>query len=208
MIDNTNGVSDAPAPSDSVAPQEINTQVLSENSDNSTVQYQTHKRALSQLKNAQSENDNLKARLEAVSNEKLEAEGNKDELINSLKKQMMEKDVKLKATVGSIARTQAMSAIVDEAVKAGCNSPDIVKKYLEDQIGSLTFDGDFNPDREQVKLLIEDTKRTSPILFSKDAPRVASHNINAAGVSKTNKPDIKKLSIDELMNTWAETENN
>lgn len=171
-----------------------------------TVQYDTYRRVLSKLKNTESEFEKLYERMQTMEQDKLEAEGNKDQLIESLRKEVMETKTKLKTTVGSVARSQAMNAIVEEAVKAGCNSPDVVKKFLEDQIQNLEFDTDFNPDREQVKALVDEAKTSAPVLFSKEAPKVANHNFRPGNADSAPQKNLNKMSMDELMNTWAQAE--
>lgn len=168
-----------------------------------SVQYDTYKRVLGKLKSREKANTDLEERLKQLENEKLEAEGNKDQLIDSLKKEVMEHKTKLKSTVGTVATTQAMNAIVEEAVKAGCNSPGMVKKFLSDKIGGLEFDEAFNPDREQVRALIEEAKEAAPVLFGKLAPKIANHSTSGGGTGNP-KPNLKKMSMDELMNTLGE----
>jgi len=188
---------------DDVVVQEVETVV---NDDKNTVHYDTYKRVLSKLKSRENEFDTLKEKYQTVQNDKLEAEGNKDQLIESLRKEVIETKGKLKATVGTIARSNAMTAIVDEAVKAGCNSPDVVKKFLEDQLGELEYDEDFQPDRDQVKALIEDARAKAPVLFGKEAPKIANHNNSSGGNSHSVKK-LKDLKDEDLMKIWANSDN-
>jgi len=195
---------------DNVAPAETSDAVQQEsnnvsNASDNTVQYDTYKRVLGKLKNTESQFAEVQEQLKQLQNEKYEAEGNKDKLIESLRKEVHESKAKLKETVGTVARSRAMNAIVDEAVKAGCNSPDVVQKFLEDKIGELQFSDNFEPDRDQVRDLVEGAKRSAPVLFSKEAPKIASHNI-ATGQTTAPKKNLKKASIDELMATWASAE--
>lgn len=195
----------APGSSDDVTNQE--SKVSDNVTDKNAVQYDTYKRVLGKLKNTEARFEEVQEQLRALKNERYEAEGKKDELIESLRGEVTQYKTKLNQTVGTVARSQAMNAIVDEAVKAGCNSPDIVTKYLEDKIGDLEFSEDFKPDREQVRLLVEEAKKSAPILFSKEAPKVASHNIKTGGQSvQQESKSLKKMSLDDLMNTWAQIE--
>lgn len=194
-----------PVINDDVTTQEP---IITDDVSKKTVQFDTYSRVFKKLKTTETAFAALNERIQAMEQDKLEAEGNKDQLIDSLRKEVTETKIKLKTTVGSVARSQAMNAIIDEAVKAGCNSPDIITKFVEDQIDTLDFNDDFTPDREQVKLLVADAKERAPILFSKEASKIANHNnLNTSGGTKTNsKKTLKKMSIDELMETWAESE--
>lgn len=196
---------------DNVAPENVDN-VTSQDSENAatvndggkTVQYDTYKRVLGKLKNTEVQFAELNEQVQTLQREKLEAEGNKDQLIDSLKKEVMEHKTKLKTTVGAVARSNAMSAIADEAVKAGCNSPDVVKKFLEDQIGSVEFDSDFKPDREQIRALVDDAKKSAPVLFGKQAPATANHNLSSSAGTDPKKK-LKNMSMDDLINTLGDT---
>lgn len=193
----------APVETSDAGTQETQTTV---NDGKNTVQYDTYKRVLGKLKNTESQFQQLQDELKTLRNEKYEAEGKKDELIESLRNEVTQYKTKLSSTVGTVARSQAMNAIVEEAVKAGCSAPDVVTKYLEDQIDNLEFSEDFKPDRDQVKMLIEDAKKRAPILFSKEAPKVASHNIDTSGMSAPPQKNLKKMSLDDLMSLWSQAE--
>ena len=204
MSEESKGVSDALENTVSDGAQETDKSVS--NGDN-TVNYQTHKKLLGQHKKTMSELDTLREEIASLRNEKLEVEGNKDQLIDSLKKEVNDTKSKLRTTVGNVARTQAMNAIVEEAVKAGCNSPEVVKRFLEGNINDLTFDSDFKPDRDEVRDLIENARTTAPVLLGKEAPKISNHNTSGSAGSGHSTNDIKKMSIDDLMNSWANVEN-
>ncbi|RKZ91680.1 MAG: hypothetical protein DRQ40_09595, partial [Gammaproteobacteria bacterium] len=189
---------------DNVVAQEIETSV---NDVKNTVQYDTYRRVVGKLKSKEQDMLDMKEQINSLRNEKLEADGNKDQLIESLRKEVTETKTKLRTTVGSVARSQAMKAIVNEAVNAGCNSPEVVERFLSSEIENLTFDEDFNPDAEQVRELVEDAKKKAPVLFSKEAPRLANHNTTQSGGTAGQAKDVKKMSIDELMNQWGKAEN-
>lgn len=203
MSEDNKGVSNTPEEIVSDDQQESQTAAVSD-SGNQTVQYQTHKKLLGQHKNLLSEVEKMREKLSSMETEKLEAEGNKDKLIESLKEKIAEKDSRLRNTVGSIAQKNAMSAIVEEAVKIGCNSPAIVKKFLTDKIDTLQFDENFEPDRDQVMELVNEAKLEAPTLFGKDAPKIANHN-TSKGSTSDNTKSLKKMSMDELMSTWGKS---
>ncbi len=205
MSEESKGVSDALDNTVSDSAQENQQTAVSDSGDNQTVQYHTHKKLLGQYKRTAEELEQMREQVKALETQKYEAEGNKDKLIDTLKKEINETKGKLKQTVGSVARSQAMNAIVEEAVKAGCNAPDVVKKFLEDQIQTLTFDQDFVPDRDQVRELIEEARKTAPVLFSKEAPKIANHNTSAGSGSAVPKKDLRKLKMDELIDLWGQS---
>jgi hypothetical protein len=206
MSEENKGVSNTPDQTVGDGSQETQTSTVSD-SVNQTVQYHTHKKLLTQHKNAVTELSEMKDRLAQIEAEKLEAEGNKDKLIESLKKQVQDTSSKLKQTVGSIAEKNAMSAIVEEAVKIGCNSPGFVKKFLADEIETLTFTQDFEPDRDQVLQLVTKAKEEAPALFGTPAPKTANHNKLAAADTSEKKKNLKTMTKDELAEAFYNSSN-
>jgi len=197
------------AKGDNVAPEETS-EVDSRETDTKpiddgkqSVKYETYSRVLSKLKNTEKEFISLKEKLSSLEQEKLEAEGNKEKLIESLRKEVSERRAKEKEIIGTIAITQAKNAIVEDALKAGCSSPEILTKLLEDDIAGLDYDSEFRPDREQIKQLVENAKQKHKILFAKSAPNIPNHNINTSGGSGTKKP-ISKMTDEELDKMWAQ----
>lgn len=205
MVEENNGVSDTPDSTVSDSVQETQTTDVS-NVGNQTVQYHTHKKLLGQHKKLSDEFQSLQEQLKSLQNEKYESEGDKDKLIESLKKEVAETKTKLRSTVGTVAHTQAMNAIVEEAVKAGCNAPDVVKKFLQDKVETVTFDEAFNPDRDQIKELIQEARTSAPVLFSKEAPGIANHNKITSGDTSAGTNNVKKMSREELMQAWSSAE--
>ncbi len=203
MSEENNGVSNTPATDVSDVDQETQTTTVSDGG-HQAVQYHTHKKLLGQHKNTVQELETAREKLAQLEAEKLEAEGDKDKMIESLKGRLQETTAKLKGTVGSIAEKNAMSAIVEEAVKMGCNSPNVVKKFLKDEIQTLSFTEDFEPDRDQVIELVAKAKTESPMLFGKDAPKTANHNVSAGGTSDPNR-NLKTMKMDDLFKTLGES---
>jgi predicted nuclease with TOPRIM domain len=186
---------------------EVVDQETTESSDagKQSVKYETYSRVLGKLKKTESEFQSLNDRLKQLEQEKLEAEGNKDKLIESLRGEVNEHRSKYQKTIGAFAVSQAKNALIDEAVKMGCNSVEVLTKFLEDDIMNLDFAEDgFTPDKEQVKMLIESARKRAPVLFSKDAPRIADHKLGG-DQPKLEKKSILKMSDKELDEMWAKT---
>ena len=170
-----------------------------------SVKFETYDRVIRKLKQRESEYSELQERLKKIEQDRLEADGNKDELISSLRQEVAEHKNRYKVAIGSVALSHGKSAIVDEAVKAGCNSPEILTKLLERELENVDYDDEFRPDRDQIRKMIEAERKKNPILFSKEAPKTANHNINpnAASTMKTKKP-IHKMTDQELDALWAQ----
>lgn len=204
MQDESNGSSGAPI-SDSVIQSEIETNVSDVKN---SVQYETYKKTLGQAKKFKEQAENFQAKLLELEQGKLEADGKKDQLITSLRTQNRELDSKLKGAVGSFASSKGMSAIVSEAVKAGCTQTKLLEKLVQEKIGDLDFDEAFNPDMEQVKLLVDEARNEAPVLFSKPGPAVANHTLKSStdSIAAGKKVTLKNAKDEDLMAMWEQAQ--
>lgn len=170
------------------------------------VKYETYKRTLSEAKRAKSELEQLKERLSQLEQEKLSAEGNKDQLIDSLKGERDQLKQKLTTAVGSFARSKVNEVLISEMAKAGCQDAELVLRAYEQEISDVEFDEKFNPNRDQVKAFVESIKSERPYLFGKQGPKLAGHQPRTdVETEKAMKP-LSKLSQEELFNLWAKAE--
>lgn len=190
---------------DSVAGQESETlQESVSDTKSDVVKYETYRRAVGDAKKYKSKVEELSEKLTLFEQSQLQSEGKKDELIEQLRKHNSELSTKYKGAVGSFARGKALDAIVDEAVKSGCSSTSLLKKVALEQLDALNFDDEFNPDREQVKLMVEEIRKAEPILFSKDAPKIASHNLNTTTATPKQTSAVSQMKEDDLMKAWEQ----
>lgn len=146
------------------------------------------------------EMSDLQARLEAIEQDKLKAEGKKDELLTTLQKQLKEKDEKLNQVFGSFAKRQLEAQIKTVAIKAGCVDADVIVN-LTDLSQFEVDDQSFQADESSVTDLVEKFKKEKPYLFQKVAPKFDTRNPNPN--QQKNEPlDLKKMSKNELLNLY------
>lgn len=100
-----------------------------------SVDYKDHKRALDdmlkykrQTKEMQSKLADFEARFQSIQDEKLSAEGKKDELIESYKKRLTDAEQKAQSTVESFYESKKRDAIYAEANKHGIIDPDDIDR--------------------------------------------------------------------------------
>ena len=199
MSEEEKGASGAPDQVSSAPDQEIG-QVSSGNQD--TVKYDTYRKTLSEAKKARAQMTEMAERLQVMEQEKLQAEGKVQELLQSVTAERDELKSKLANAHGSFARGKAMDVIVDEANKMGVASTGLLRKAVEDKIMDLDFDDEYRPNSEQVKMILEDLRKEEPFLFSKAAPSVANHNVNPGGGVPGQKT-LSTMSDDEINEKWA-----
>lgn len=202
--DTSKGVSDSPEQNaSSDAPENQETSV-SDKGD--SVKYETYKKTLSEAKRFKNEVSTLREQLTSLEQKQLETEGNKDALIDSLRKQNTDLNQKLKSAVGSFAQSRVKEVLMSEATKLGCQDPDLVVQAYGQRLSEIDFDDEFNPNREQVTDILKSVKTERPFLFQKSAPAVANHNIKPDTVGKPEKPALSQLDDDKLMSAWAKAE--
>ena len=162
-----------------------------------SVAYETYRRTLSEAKRVKAERDELRERAALLEQQKLESEGNKDELINTLKKQLAEKEKRYKDSVGNYAYQSVKSQIESEAAKLGCVDTDALSKLVNLDVLDID-ETTFRAEAEQVKLLIDEVKNQRPYLFSKAGPKLDPH-VPRTGDLRTTPLDPLKMSKDELI---------
>jgi hypothetical protein len=187
---------------------ESSAQNQSQNTDQSSAQdqvsYDTYKKTVAEVKKLKAE---LKAREEALTSaqqEKLAAEGNKDELINQLKGQVGKLEKAHKETFQSFVRTSVDAQVKEIAQQMGCIDPDAVIVLAKDNLKDLEVDAQtFKADQSQVTSALEELKKGRPYLFSKPGPRVNSSLPNA-GSKDGGQKSFKNMSRDELWQQYKE----
>jgi regulator of replication initiation timing len=155
---------------------------------------------LSEKKKLASDFQEMKAKLEAIEQEKLETQGKFKELNESLKKQLGEKDDKLKSIVKEFGSKTLKSSFAQEAQKAGCLDPEALYKLVD--LSTVNVGDDFSFDSEQLKSTITDAQKNRSYLFKKDAsaPKDATPNNN----KQTSGPlDLSKMKPEELADLLA-----
>lgn len=202
MSEEVKGGSAAPGLENSVPSQETQANpVESSAPTQDTVKYQTYRNAVGEAKKFKALYEEMMGKAQTLEQGQLEAEGRKDELISALRKQNTELDGKYKQAVGSFARAKALDSIADKAVQMGCADIRLLKKVVEDELSTLDYDDGFNPDGEQVRMLLEKVRQDTPLIFGKPAPAVANHKIG--GDFKEEKKSIRDLDDKELMEKFG-----
>lgn len=149
------------------------------------------------------ENKKLKAQAlefqrlaESAQQEKLQAEGKKDELIAALKKEKDLLNQKVVGTHSAFASRVIHGELKAEAAKYGCVSLEDFVRLVD--IDSMEVDDNYNPDPERVKSLVQEAIKTRPFLFSKAAPNINTKLPNGSQGQEV-KEDLTKLSSKELL---------
>lgn len=204
---NSKGDNVAPDSVDNVTNSETATNTDVDNvASNDTVDYNNYRRQVSKVKNLQTELENERLQRQQLEQQKLEAEGKKDELISSLKSEINSWKSKAQSAVTNFAKMKVHETMVNEAAKLGCQDPELLVRAYGSDIDAIDFDESFNPDRDQIKMTLERIRSERPFLFSKPAPNIGKHQIKPAGAKTNVAKKISELNDDELMKAWQKSE--
>lgn len=186
------GQADQQSSGESVADQQNPT------SGSDKVAYETYKKVLSEKKARDTQLSELQNQLEQLQNEKLQKEGNTQELLDRYKTQSETFKSELEQTKRAYARATLSGQVKTEAVKLGCQDPETLIKILD--LDNIPVDPtSFSADADNIKMLLEETKKSRPYFFGKPAPNVSDVSQQPTNYSQgTSSSDLKSKSREEL----------
>lgn len=166
-----------------------------------TVAHATYKKTVDEVKKLKEQLRLRDEKLSKAEQEKLEAEGKKDELIASLKSKNSELETSNKKTLNNFIFSSLDSQVREEAARLGCVDTDAVVK-LADLTELEVSDKTFKADKGELTKLLEKMKKDKPYLFSKTGPKINTKMPNGKSVDDNEpakeKEDLSKLSVDEI----------
>jgi chromosome segregation ATPase len=171
-----------------------NADSVSDGKDEVTALKKHSEKILGEKKKLASDYAELKAKVDAIEQEKMEAQGKLKELNDTLKKQLSEKDNQLKNVVKEFGSRTLKSTFMQEAAKAGCVDADALYKLVD--LSAVEVSDDFGFDQDQLKTAITEAQKNRSYLFQKSAAPVKDATPN----SKTTTPvtDVSKMDFKQL----------
>lgn len=171
----------------------VDNQLTSE-SKTQTVKYETYDKVMSKLKKTEAEHKALLEKMSQIEQEKLEATGQKEQLIDRLKKDLDTEKKKRLDTVKTYATNVLHSQFKAKAALAGCVNPNDLVQLMD--FSDIDIDDSFQVNDEALTEKIEEMKKNKPYLFK-------SQNVNVKDVSRpgfeSGKIDFSKMSREELL---------
>jgi hypothetical protein len=167
-----------------------------------SVSYESYQKALKEKKSFQSKAAEYESLIEQLRHDKALAEGNKDEVITTLKKQTDELKAKLDNTSKSFAWSTLTGEVKREAMKHGCKDPDkLIRLMSDDDLRSIEVGENFSINSESLKEVIEKNKKENHFLFE------SSYKQAVAGTPSKippveSKKEIKDMTLDELRSLY------
>lgn len=196
MEEITNGPSGTPQEFAGGDNEEMKSDSQSKASGKDSVSYDTYRKTLSQAKSWQSKVQELTERLQSLEDEKLAAEGKKEELAESYKKKWEEERTKRTTQLRAFADEITYRQFEAEAAKLGCIKAEDLFTLYRPRIQELDVDENLKIDAAEIRTIIEDAKRERPFYFKKESPKLSTDL--PGDVPKPKTKSLKEMSIDEL----------
>lgn len=182
------------------------TEVVNDKSDNEQVVnpegvLAKNRELLAAQKKLKDELDQVRSQITLQEQDKLAAQGKKDELIESLRKSLRDEQEGRKAERNTYAYSVISARVKEEAAKQGCVNGDAFIKLLEkDDFNSLEIGDNYNVNSEDLKRLIEAKKNNLNFLFRKTVPPTSDLPPNYVDDLNDKPKDFSNMSVKELEN--------
>lgn len=143
-----------------------------------------------------------KRKREELEKAKLQESGQFKELADIWQRKAAEKESEARKLKEAFAIKTISDSIALEASKAGCVDPDVLVNLLP--LENVPIDESFTVDKESVKAMVEDFRKSKPYLFQKQAPKFAAAvpTIQQAkpekSVEKMDSQEIQKLLMEKF----------
>lgn len=162
-----------------------------------TVAYDTYRKVLGEKKKRDEQLAEMADRLKHIEQKEMEAKGEQQKLIEALRRDLSEKDQKLKEVHQSFAWNNLESQLKTFAAKEGCRKPDALVKLMD----AVDFEGievsdSYQVNGEDLTRVVGKYKNEYPELFKMATPKVDDLTPSNK-VTKNQKADWKKLPLAE-----------
>jgi hypothetical protein len=173
----------------------------SEMPENNQLAYETYKKALNQRHKFKSENEALRAELEAVKQRELEQEGKKDEALKYWKDKATKAEEQFKKSTAQFAWSQVQSQLTESLLKEGCVEPAVALSLIDkSELESVEVDDNYRVSAEDLLRITESVKRDQraqkirlfggPVGVNDMVPSSGSGNVKSKSVDSMTKEEL------------------
>lgn len=168
--------------------------------DNDKVSYETYKKTVGEIKALKRQLKEATDKLGSAENDRLSAEGKKDELIAKLRGDNEKLTKGQKELLNNFVGSSLENQVREVAAGMGCVDVEAVGKLID--LSDIEVDTKtFKADKDAITEALGGLKKSKPYLFNKVAPKVNGKMPSGAGQGQDGKKSIKEMSTKEL---WAE----
>lgn len=163
-----------------------------------SVSYESHSKLLGEKKKLQKDYEDMKARLDAIENEKLEKEGDFKKHNETLKSQLKEQKEKFGQFSKKVSERVIKTQFAREAEKLGCVDADTAFKVCD--IQDIELDDNFEFDSKSLSEKLQGLMKEKPFLFNKDVSKPRDQVPSNKGPGGK---DFSQMSTEELYKELA-----
>lgn len=173
-----------------------------------TVAYDTYRKVLGEKKKRDEQLQEMAERLKSLEQKEMEAKGEQQKLIEALRRDLSEKDQKLKQVHQSFAWNNLESQLKTFAAKEGCRKPDALVKLMDAvDFEGIEVDDKYHVNGEDLTRVVGKYKSEYPELFKQGTPKVDDMTPSNK-VQKNEKADWRKLPLADKKKMLAKLLNN
>lgn len=168
------------------------------------VAYETYSKVLGEAKKVRGENRELKERLDAIENQKLQAEGKKDEVISNLQNKIAELNSGLQKKDQVFGWSVVENKLKQNALEAGCTDLNAFMSLVpNEELDTIKLDEKYNVDIDSVSGVVSRVKDKYKTLnlFGKPTPNISDKAPNS-GFNQVPGKDRSKMSTEELIEEY------
>lgn len=164
-----------------------------------SVSYDTYDKTMKELKALKRANKEMSDKQTNSENDRLQAEGKKDELITKLRGDLDKATKNSKDLVGNFVNASLANQVREIAASMGCVDVDAIDKLVD--LSDVEVDTKtFRAEKDALTELLNGLKKSKPYLFNKAAPKI---NTKLPGGGRTfetesGKKALKEMSKDEI----------
>lgn len=145
-----------------------------------------------EAKQHRQKNAELKRQLEEKEKAKLQEQGQFKELADIWQRKAEEKETLANKLKDAFAFKTVADSVALEASKMGCVDPEALINLLP--MNQVPIDENFSVDKESVKAMVEDFKKTKPYFFKSQAPKIIDSHPTKAEEPRL---DLGKMTLAE-----------
>lgn len=174
------------------------------------VAYESYKKAVNQYKKSNEEVATLKAQLQSLQQDKMQAEGNKDELIASLRKQVSDLDEKSRKSQASYTWNVVGAQIKGELAARGVRNPDKALEYAKavhrEDLSTVEVDEEYRVNKDDMRRFVDKFLNDNQDMGFLSTPGVKDMVPGKVELTGEENKSLSKASDEDIMKAWKAAE--
>jgi hypothetical protein len=172
------------------------------------VAYDTYRKVLGEKKKRDEQLNEMADRLKSLEQKELEAKGEQQKLIEALRKDLSEKDQKLKQVHQNFAWNNLESQLKTFAASNGCKKPDALVRLMDAQdFEGIEVNDQYQVNSDDLARVVNKYKADYPEFFGRSTPKI--DDLSPEAKPKKDKPnDWRKLPVNEKAKLLAKLTQN